>query len=52
MAAREVLFATLLLVAGALVVSGAAVVHPAAGLVVGGLLLAGWSWLILGEVGS
>jgi len=50
-AVRELIFAVLLLVAGGLVVAGLAAVHHAAGLVAAGVLLAAWSWLILGDVG-
>lgn len=50
MTAREWLFAGVLLAAGALVVGGCATVSRGLGLVVAGVLLAGWSWLILGEL--
>lgn len=48
---REVLFAAALLVAGAFVVVGVALYLPPVAWMVGGLLLAGWSWLILSEPG-
>lgn len=47
---RQILFAVALAVAGILVAFGAAVAHPAAGLIVAGVMVAGWSWLVLGEV--
>lgn len=49
MAAREWIFAVLLAVAAGLVVAGCATVHDGLALGVGGVLLAGWSYLILGE---
>lgn len=52
MSVREALFALLLLAAAGLVTVGAAVVHESAGLIVGGVLLAAWSWLILAEDGE
>lgn len=44
--------ACLLAVSGALVALGAWLLAPAAGLIVGGVLLAAWSFLVLAEVGS
>lgn len=41
---REVAFAVVLLAAAVLVAAGAWQFHPGAGLIVGGTLLAGWSW--------
>lgn len=49
---RERILAVLLAVAAGLVVAGAALVSDAAALVVAGVLLAGWAWLLLGEVGE
>lgn len=49
MGQRGLIFAAVLLVACGLIVAGAALLHPSAGLVVGGLLLIGWSYLVLGE---
>ena len=49
---RERILAVLLALAAGLVVVGAALASDAAGFVVGGMLLAGWSWLILGELGE
>lgn len=49
MDARTILFASCLAAAAVSVTVGAAVVHGAAGWVVGGILGAGWSWLILGD---
>lgn len=46
---REVIFAALLAVAGGLVTAGAWSFHRGLGLIVGGVLLAGWSWLALHE---
>lgn len=48
---RERILAVLLALAGGLVVVGVALVSPSAAFVAGGVLLAGWSWLLLGEVG-
>lgn len=50
MAAREAFFAALLLVAGGLIVQGCAQIDTGVAWIVAGLLLAGWSWLIFGEV--
>lgn len=50
MAARELIFAGLLLIAGALVARGAYMLDPAVGLIVGGAALAVWSWLVLGDI--
>lgn len=47
---RERILAVLLAVAGGLVVVGVALVSQAAAFVAGGVLLAAWSWLLLGEV--
>ena len=44
--------ACLLAVAGALVVVGVALIFPPAAWIVGGALLAGWSWLVFAEVGA
>lgn len=44
---RELTFAVLLAVAAVLVVVGVAEWSHAAGFVTGGVLLAGWSWLVL-----
>ena len=51
MAAREWIFAFLLAVAGGLVVAGSATLHAGLALAVAGVLLAAWSWLVLGERG-
>lgn len=50
MAARELLFAVLLLIAAGLVTVGAWRLDQSVGLIVGGILLAGWSWLLLGDI--
>lgn len=42
-------FAGLLAFAGFLIGSGAWLLHPSAGLILGGILLGVWSWLVLGE---
>ena len=47
---RERILAVLLALAAGLVVVGAALASEVAGFVVGGVLLAAWSWLVLGEV--
>lgn len=47
---REAILAVLLAVSGMLVVAGVAAWSAPAGLVVAGLLLAGWSCLVLAEV--
>ena len=52
MSLREILLALVLLVAGGLVVAGAAGLSVALAKVVAGVLLAGWAWLVLGEVGE
>ena len=44
---REAIFAAVLLVAGALFVLGVALLFPPAAFMVGGVLLAGWAWLLL-----
>lgn len=44
---REILFAVALLCAGALISIGAALWSLPAAFIVGGALLAGWSWLVL-----
>lgn len=49
---RERIFAVLLAVAAGLVVVGAALTSSALAFVVGGVLLAGLSWLLFGEVGE
>lgn len=46
---REIVAAIILLVACGLVVAGAALLHPSAGFITGGVLLAGWSCLVLSE---
>lgn len=51
MTGHEWAFAGLLLLAGCLIAAGAAIAYPPAGLIVGGLLLAAWSWLLLGDAG-
>jgi hypothetical protein len=45
----DAIFAALLAVAALLVSFGAAEFHDGAGLAVGGVLLAAWSWLVLGD---
>ena len=49
---RTLVLASLLAVAAALVVVGVALVSAAAGYIVAGLLLAGWSVLMFAEVGE
>jgi hypothetical protein len=49
---RTFLFAGVLVLAGAAITTGAAILHPSAGWIVGGLLCAVWSWLILGDTGA
>lgn len=49
---REWVFAVLLALAGVAVVIGVAGIAASAAWIVGGVLLAAWSWLMLGEVGS
>jgi hypothetical protein len=44
---REAIFAAVLLAAGALVVLGVALLFVPFAPIVGGLLLAGWAWLVL-----
>lgn len=50
MGARAWIFAALLLVSSGLVVAGVAAWSEPAGLVVGGVLLAVWGWLVLGDL--
>ncbi len=45
---RYALVAALLAVAATLIAAGATILHPAAGLIVAGVLLAGWTWLVVG----
>lgn len=52
MTVRVVVFAVLLAAAGGLVVAGAWRLDESFGLVVAGVLLAGWSWLILSDTGG
>jgi hypothetical protein len=47
---RALILAALFAAAAVLVVVGAAMVARPAGFIVGGVLLAGWSWLVFGEV--
>lgn len=49
MSVREATFALFLGIASALVVAGVAGWSTPAALIVGGVLLAGWSWLILAD---
>ncbi len=49
---RDILFACFLTVAAVMVSAGVAYYTTGAGLVVGGVLLAGLAWLILGETGD
>lgn len=49
MTARTLIFAAVLLLAAGAVTKGAATASEAAGWIVGGVLLAGWAWLVLGE---
>jgi hypothetical protein len=46
---REVIFAAVLLVACGLVVAGVAVLSTSGAFIVAGVVLAGWSWLVLSE---
>lgn len=46
---RLVALAVVLFVSAALIAVGVALTSLSAGLVVAGVLLAGWSWLVLGE---
>lgn len=46
---REAIFAAVLLLACALFVLGVALLFLPAAFMVGGLLLAGWAWLLLSE---
>ncbi len=48
---REVLLAVLLFAAGVLIVVGVASWSTAAAFVVAGVLLAAWSFVVLGELG-
>lgn len=50
MPVRAVLLAAVLLAAGCLVVAGFAGFSGEAAMIVAGVLLATWGWLILGEV--
>lgn len=52
MGVRAWIFAGVLVVAAGLVVVGVSMVHQAAGFVAAGVLLAGWAWLVLGDVGG
>lgn len=47
---REILFAVLTAVAAALISVGAYLERPSVGLVVAGVLLAVWSWMVLAGV--
>lgn len=47
---RTAVFAALLAVSAGLVAIGVGMVAVPAGLVVGGVLLAGWSWLLLASL--
>lgn len=49
---REVIFAVILALASAAIVIGAADYSPGAAWIAAGALLAGWSWLVLGEIGD
>ena len=49
MTPRIIVFACVLALAAAAVTVGASIMHHAAGWVVGGVLAALWSWLILGD---
>jgi hypothetical protein len=49
---RQWIFAAVLAVAAASVTIGAASYSDGAGWVAFGFLLAGWSWLVFGEVGE
>lgn len=51
MTVRAWIFAVVLAVAAGLVVAGVAAFSRGGALVVAGGLLAGWAWLILGDVG-
>lgn len=44
---REVIFAAVLLLAGAMIVTGVALMSLPVALIIGGVLLAGWTWLVL-----
>jgi hypothetical protein len=50
MSTREVMFAAVLAVAAVAVVYGVTGFSPEAAWIIGGVLLAGWAWLILGDV--
>jgi hypothetical protein len=47
--AREIVFAAILAGACALIISGVWILSEAAGRITGGLLIAGWSWLVLSD---
>ena len=49
---RDVLFACVLAIAAIMISAGVAYYTAGAGLAVGGVLLAGLAWLILGEAGD
>lgn len=49
MAARALIFALVLLVAGGLIVAGVALLAPPVALIVAGVLLGPWAWLVLGD---
>lgn len=49
MGARALIFAIVLLAAGALIVAGVAMLAPPVALIVAGLLLGPWAWLVLGD---
>lgn len=51
MSRQALVFAVVLLAAGVMVSIGAAAVYRPSGLIVAGLLLALWSWLVLGDAG-
>lgn len=46
---RELIFAAALAVAGSLITTGVALLVPAVAWIVAGVLLALWSWLVLGD---
>lgn len=52
MSIREVMFAAVLAIAALAVVKGVSGFSSEAAWVIAGVLLAGWAWLVLGDVGG